>query len=250
MLQKEEKDKAGINNIREIKWIYHYRDLWFNSEESARNDDNLLAPEVDLITDEELQESLTRMKNRKAAGPDGIYTEFLKYGGEDFNSRLLNFINKCWRSARIPETRYEGHAISIFKKGNRRLCGNYRGISLLNLRYKLYTKIIIARLKPITEALLENHSGFRVDGSCIDNVFSINQIIEKRREYNLETHVAFVDLEKAFDRIERSTPWRIMDRKGYPKNLIKVLINMYKDTKIKIDLGNDDFQGKFLLIEA
>lgn len=65
--KKKRKTKAGINNISEIKWIEHYRDLWFDSEELARNDDNLLAPEVDLITDEEFQESLTRMKNRKAA---------------------------------------------------------------------------------------------------------------------------------------------------------------------------------------
>jgi hypothetical protein len=90
-------------------------------------------------------------------------------------------------------------------------------------------------LQTITEAiLLENQSGFRKGHSCIDNVFALNQIIEKRREFNLEMHIAFIDLEKAFDRINRSKLWEILDKRGYPKHLINILINMYNETKIKI----------------
>jgi hypothetical protein len=37
---------------------------------------------------------------------------------------------------------------------------------------------------------------FRIGRSCIENVFIIKQTIEKRREFNLETHMAFLDLEK------------------------------------------------------
>jgi hypothetical protein len=104
------------------------------------------------------------MKNRKATGPDGINTELFKYGGEHLNNTLLNFINtrKYWRFARIPRTWYEAHVISLFKKGKQNLCCNYRGISLLNTGYKLYTKILNTRLQTITEEiLLENQSGFR-----------------------------------------------------------------------------------------
>jgi hypothetical protein len=90
-------------------------------------------------------------------------------------------------------------------------------------------------LQTITEAiLLENQSGFRKGRSCIDNVFALNQIIEKRREFNLKMHIAFIDLEKAFDRINRSKLWEILDKRGYPKHLINILINMYNETKIKI----------------
>jgi hypothetical protein len=50
-------------------------------------------------------------------------------------------------------------------------------------------------------------------------------------------HIAFMDLEKAFDRINRSKLWEILDKRGYPKHLINILINMY-ETKIKIELGD------------
>jgi hypothetical protein len=49
-------------------------------------------------------------------------------------------------------------------------------------------------------------------------------------------HIAFIGLEKAFDRINRSKLWEILDKRGYPKHLINILINMYNKTKIKIEL--------------
>ena len=52
--------------------------------------------------------------------------------------------------------------------------------------------------------LLEEQNEFRVGRSCIDNVFIIKQIIEKRREFSLETHMAFLDLEKAFDSVNQN----------------------------------------------
>jgi hypothetical protein len=49
-------------------------------------------------------------------------------------------------------------------------------------------------------------------------------------------HIAFISLEKAFDTINRSKLWEIIDKRVYPKHLINILINMY-ETKIKIELG-------------
>ena len=84
-------------------------------------------------------------------------------------------------------------------------CSNYRGISLLNSGYKIYTKIIAQCFKTISEAiLLEEQNGSRIGRSRIDKVFTIKQTIEKRRQFNLETHMAFLDLEKAFDRVNRN----------------------------------------------
>ena len=99
------------------------------------------------------------------------------------------------------------------QKGKCDECSNYRGITVLNSGYKIYTKIITQRFKTILEAiLLEKQNGFRIGRSCIDNVFTIKQTIEKRREFNLETHIAFLDLEKAFERVNRNQLWQILNK--------------------------------------
>ena len=142
------------------------------------------------------------MKNRKAAGPDGLNSELFKYRRPVLSNRLLQLINKCWRERLIPEEWGEARVKSLFKKGKRDDCSNYRGISLLNNGYKICAKTITQRFKTISETvLLEEQNSSRISRSCIDNVFIIKQTIEKRREFNTENHMAFLDLEKAFGRV-------------------------------------------------
>ena len=51
---------------------------------------------IDEISDEELEQSLKLMKERKAAGPDGLNSELFKYGGPVLSNRLIELINKRW----------------------------------------------------------------------------------------------------------------------------------------------------------
>lgn len=99
--------------------------------------------------------------------------------------------------------------------------------------------MISGRLNPIVDAVIaENQNGFRKGRSCTDSVFTLKMIIEKRREFNLETHIAFVDYEKAFDRVKRPKLWEIMSKKGIPQHLIQVIKGLYDGTRICIDTGH------------
>jgi hypothetical protein len=48
--------------------------------------------EIVEISDEELEQNLKSMKNRKAPGPDGLNSELYKYGGSVLSHRLLKLI--------------------------------------------------------------------------------------------------------------------------------------------------------------
>jgi hypothetical protein len=101
-------------------------------------------------------------------------------------------------------------------------------------------KIITRWLNVISEALLrEEQHGFRKGRSCSNCVFVLRQIIQKRRESNLENHILFVDYFKAFDRVLRNKLCDIMNTKGYPQHLISVVQNLYKNTSISIDSGSN-----------
>ena len=91
------------------------------------------------------------------------------------------------------------------------------------------------RLQPITESKLgEIQNGFRKGRSCSDNIHIINTILEKRRELNLATCIAFVDFEQAFDKVERKILWEILQRNGYPKNLISEVKSLFGHTDISL----------------
>jgi len=143
-------------------------------------------------------------KNGKAPGQDNINSELYKYAPVEFKLRLLRFVNNIYRENHIPNEWRNAVITPIFKKGDRREHKNYRGISILNTCNKICSKILNMKLEKYSEVFMtETQNGFRKGRSCTDPTFCFKLLIEKRREFNLETHLLFTDYEKAFDNIQR-----------------------------------------------
>lgn len=51
--------------------------------------------------------------------------------------------------------------------------------------------------------------GFRHGRSCRDDMFTIQQLTDKRRQFNKDRHIAFVDYVKAFDKVNPETLWTV-----------------------------------------
>jgi hypothetical protein len=100
---------------------------------------------------------------------------------------------------------------------------NHRGTSLPTESYKLYSKILNEKLKVQAQHfLLESQNGFQKDRSCIDPLFIMKLLVEKRRGVSLETHLAFLDYVKAFDKVKRDKWFEILRNKNIPRLLLKV----------------------------
>jgi hypothetical protein len=136
-----------LDFIAEDSWK-QYKELWCGRNETENGKiEDYHNDVVDPITLDELQ-ALKNSKNRKACSLDGIDVKMLKYGGHLFELRFLHLINECWKKCDIPSAWHTAKVISLFKKkGERTKCENYRGISLLNSAYKVYSRIINQQLK-------------------------------------------------------------------------------------------------------
>ena len=49
--------------------------------------------------------------------------------------------------------------------------------------------------------------------------------------------MAFLDLEKAFDRVNQNQLWQIISRRGIPYHVIEVIKSLYKNINVQIDTG-------------
>lgn len=70
----------------------------------------------------------------------------------------------------------------IYKRGDRMVPENYRGISLLCSAYKLYAELVRNKLeKEVQEKgiLTERQPGFRKGRSTIDNIFILDHIVQE-----------------------------------------------------------------------
>lgn len=235
-LNKEMKDNVQLNPIAANEWLDFFETLWTTKEQDPfvwiPNDVN-----VDPITLDELMLCLKQFKNKKSPGSDDINIELLKYAPPTLLIRLLDLLNRCWKTGHVPEEWNLAIVIPIYKKGNRHDCNNYRGISLLNSCYKLYSKILNIRLTTISEHIISNYQhGFRKGRSCTDCIFTMTQLIEKRKEHNLPTFLAFIDYEKAFDKVNRNKLWNIMI-KSYPQHLVRAIQSLYHENQIMIEIN-------------
>lgn len=223
-----------------------YRDLWTDSNEQIESEEHDKKEEKTAetvnapITMKELEEALKKSKNAKAPGEDGLSIELYKYSSSKFKKRLLNFINSIWEKETTPEEFRNAIVVPLYKKGDMAKPENYRGICLLNTCYKIYAKIIAKRINEITEEkVLEYQNGFRGGRSCTDASFTIKLLMEKRIEYDLETHMCFVDLEKAYDNVDRRILRKVLEKYEIPPKLIRIVDGMYKNTGIKIRIGEE-----------
>ena len=71
--------------------------------------------------------------------------------------------------------------------------------------------------------LPESQCGFRRGRSTIDMIFVAPQLQEKCREQHQDLYLAFVDLTKAFDTVNRDLLWNILHKFGCPPTFIAIL---------------------------
>ena len=63
----------------------------------------------------------------------------------------------------------------------------------------------------MTEGLNADEKGsFRAGRGCVDQIFTQKQISEKAQEKKCKVYVGFMDLEKAYDRVNREALWQVL----------------------------------------
>ena len=150
--------------------------------------------------------AILSLKDNKAADPDNIPAEVIKYGGCALQRMLHNFIPDCWSAKCHPKQWKNANIILVHKqKSDRTECGNSRGISLLSVAGKVLAKIMLTRLlEHVVDLVLpESQCGFWHGRSTIDMIFVARRLQEKFREQHQDLYLAFVDLTKALDTVNR-----------------------------------------------
>ena len=160
-----------------------------------------------LIDLNEVKKVIENAKLNKSIGIDNLPYEIFKNG--KLTQVLAKLFNKVYDTCIIP-TIWRLAIIKPLPKNSTmdpRLPLQYRGISLLSTLYKLYASVLNNRIVNVAEdnqCFVDEQNGFRKNRSCSDHLFTLTSIIRNRKHIKLPTYVAFVDLDKVFDRIDRA----------------------------------------------
>ena len=189
------------------RWRRHFHEVLnvdsARSEEAVADlEDNshLETPEVNR---EEVERAVKKLQNKKAGGDDRIVAELVKNGGEAMIDWMMELVQEVWKTRQVPQEWRNATLVPIYKKRDRRVCGNYRGVSLLSVPGKVLTLILLERLQAIIEPqLMEAQCGFREGRGTVDQIWVTRQVVERAAEYHTPVLMCFVDLTKAYDSVD------------------------------------------------
>eukprot|EP00973_Karenia_brevis_P060162 8371484-Karenia_brevis.AAC.1 len=107
---------------------------------------------------------------------------------------------------------------------------NYRPITLLPIMYKLFSRILRARVQQVLEeAQSPDQAGFRSGYSCDDHLLTMVLLLENCDEFNLPLWACALDYQKAFDTVSHADLWKALEEQGVPVSYIVVLQKLYSN---------------------
>lgn len=238
------KCKSAEENAEVFK--VHFEQLYnrqptFNPDALDLLDQHPVRKGIDhLPTDEEIKKAVSRLKNN-APGESGLTSQMFKSIVEDIETFTLlrNVVTELWNTETPPSEWDIGLLKILPKKGDLSKPGNYRGIMLLEVSYKIIAIIIHERLQPIVSSIdHESQCGFRPGRGCLDAVFTVKLAMKKRREHNSETWIMFLDLVKAFDRVPRELLWTVLEKFGVPSKLVRIIKSLHQNFKVNFEVDS------------
>lgn len=168
---------------------------------------------------QEIRDALFSIHPNKAPGPDGFSACFFQSNWVTIGEAICKEVQGFFTSGIMRETTNRTFVRLIPKGSWPKLVSDYMPIALCNVTYKLISKILSLRLRPILQSIIgENQSAFVKDRAISDNVLITHKLLYylKNSEANINCSMAVkTDMSKAYDRLEWDFIRIVLERLGF-----------------------------------
>jgi hypothetical protein len=183
---------------------------------------------------DELAHVLLTLGN-SSPGPDGIPYNIYKEFSEYSQSYILCFINMLFTSGQIPSCLKQCLQVALPKVTP----GDYRPITLMNCILKIYESLVYNRIYPIIDPHLpQQQFGFRKNRSSSDQAANLIMNIQTYRNQKLYCGIIFIDIKKAFDRMDRDIVLDDLSSFGFSGNVLKAIRSLLCDNVYRVLFDN------------
>lgn len=189
---------------------------------------------------EEVALAISRLKNKKAPGPDGIHSETLKQAAPQIVPYLTDILNEALRLGRVPLIWKTANTVIIKKSEDKDPSDpkTYRPICLINTLAKVQERLLCDRLQSYREllGLCPHQYGFR-KGKSIDD--AINNVLTTVGNIHTKYVVAvLIDISGAFDNLWWPAMFMRLREMEVPKALYNSLLDYCRSRVVEWRAGS------------
>jgi hypothetical protein len=192
----------------------------------------------------ELLKVIEEVPKGKATGADMIPNEVYKaLFNVDLREMLLRRINGMLNSGVVPSSMKDVIISILYKKDDPRVCNNYRGLSLINHEGKLLERLIQNRLLKYVNSpagigiIPTNQFGFQPGKATTDAMWMSRLLGYLAVNKNERLLKCYIDLTKAYDRVDRDILWCILGRYGVPEKMVELIKQLHVGSVARIKLN-------------
>ena len=170
-----------------------------------------------VITEDKIKVKIRNLKEKSAAGPDGIGARLLKATSHEIAKPLSYIYIKSLNSGVVPADWRNAKVIPIFKKGPKGEPGNYRPVSLTSIPCRMLESLIkddmMAHLAE-NNLIRDSQHGFLKGKSCTRNLIVFMDKASKILDEGKNADIVYLDFAKAFDKVPHGRLLTKMKSKG------------------------------------
>lgn len=199
----------------------------------SHEEQNLLEGPVTLS---EVSEALSSMEAGKTPGSDGLSAEFYRTFFNEIGPDICEVLSSVFKQEGLSASQKGGLITLIFKgKGSREELTNWRPISLLNVDYKIISKILATRLRKVLHKIINIDQTCSVAGRTIlDNAHLLRNIQDYVDQKNMGAAFVSLDQQKAFDRVDWGYLQQVLEKFGIGPNFRQWVKILYSDIKSSV----------------
>ncbi len=203
------------------------------------------------FTSDEVLQAIKSMPTGKTPGLDGYSVEFYKTFWVQIESLFMPMVTDFFENGILPDTMKTAIISLIHKKDKDAAeCTSFRPISLLPVDFKILSKLIARRLEDLLPQIINpDQSGFVKARYTSDNIWRLLNIIDHLTLHNRTALLLSLDAVKAFNRVEWSYLFAIMEKFNLGEKCIGWVRTMYSNPQAQICI-NGTLTEKFGLFRG
>ena len=228
---------TGVENVTEV-WRSKFHEL-FNSSPNNLNTtnlhDNIHHDQYEFITQDQVKVALGKLSVNKAVGADGIPAEVLRAASGAFLRFLTILVNAMLRHRYIPDIVLAVILSPILKSRlkDATLSKSYRPIAIATAFSKLLETLILSKCGEYFKCE-QNQFGFKTGHSTDLCIYTLKETINYYTSLGSPVFIAFLDLEKAFDKVNHEKLFKILLKRKTPPYIVEFLMYWYAQQQFQI----------------
>ena len=251
---KLENDQGRVIGVDQLKShiTNYYKNLFGPPDEleiSLREDQIGDIPQVSLeenqaltnqFDEAEVRNAVFQMEHNKAPGPDGFPAEFYQVFWNVIKEDLMALFSDFHREDLNLFSLNFGIVTLIPKVADATRIQQYRPICVLNVSFKIFTKVATNRLNHVAKTVVSpTQTAFMPGRNIMEGVVILHETIHELHTKNRDGIILKIDFEKAYDKVKWPFLQQTLRMKGFSSKWCRWIECMVTGGSVGIKVNDD-----------